>query len=292
MYSIFRDSDNRELGTVGEGYTVKQNSECFQFIDTLLEANGGSHYDTAGALGNGSKIFCSVRVPKADISIGDDKQEVSLIFTTSHDGSMSHTAAISATRPVCQNTLKAALADATAMFRVRHTKNGDARLNRAKELMGSVTVNAKALEEKLNLLARRKMTRKSMVTILNVLFPVPKEENASTTRRENVISEVLTMYADNDNNTFPEQRGTAYNMLNAITQFTDHARTVRMTKDRDGMSVVQARAENAAVGSGDALKASALAVIERETVNTPDNADAFVSPMDDVTFMQSIGIKF
>ena len=37
-YSIFRDTDGAELASnVGEGFTVKQNRECFQFVDDLLQ---------------------------------------------------------------------------------------------------------------------------------------------------------------------------------------------------------------------------------------------------------------
>ena len=69
-YSIFRDTDGAELASnVGEGFTVKQNRECFQFVDDLLQANGGAHYDSAGALGNGATIWCAVRVPRADITV-------------------------------------------------------------------------------------------------------------------------------------------------------------------------------------------------------------------------------
>jgi len=76
-YSIFRDVDGAELASnVGEGFTVKQNRECFQFVDDLLQDDGGAHYDSAGALGNGATLWCAVRVPRADIAVnGEDKSE-------------------------------------------------------------------------------------------------------------------------------------------------------------------------------------------------------------------------
>jgi hypothetical protein len=103
-YSIFRDTDGAELvSNVGEGFTVKQNRECFQFVDDLLQDNGGAHYDSAGALGNGATIWCAVRVPRADIAVsGEDRSESYLVFTTAHDGSMAHTAALSSVRVVCR----------------------------------------------------------------------------------------------------------------------------------------------------------------------------------------------
>jgi len=127
-YTIVRSSDNAQLGTVGPDFTVKQNSECFRFVDTLLEANGGAHYDSAGALGNGSKIWCAVRVPKADINpVPGDSHESYLVFATAHDGSMAHTVKLTTVRVVCQNTLNSALSGEGAIFRVKHTQAADVR---------------------------------------------------------------------------------------------------------------------------------------------------------------------
>jgi phage/plasmid-like protein (TIGR03299 family) len=266
-YTIFRDSDNAQLGTVGEGFIVKQNRECFQFVDTLLEANGGSHYDSAGALGNGARIWCAVRVPKADISIGDDKHQTYLVFTTAHDGSMAHTAKLTTVRVVCQNTLNSALSSEGAMFRVKHTRSADIRLDRAKSLMTGITVDAANLQTKLLQLSQRKMTKDTMIIVLNRLFPAPKELEANQTRRENVLTEVLNLYQSNDNNAFPEFAGSAYNLLNAVTEYTDHYRSARITENRSGMSVSHARAENAVTGTGDKLKSTALAVIDEVTSN-------------------------
>lgn len=295
-YTIFRDSDNAQLGYVGPDFTVKQNADCFRFVDTLLEANGGSHYDSAGALGNGAKIWCSVRVPKADISIGDDKHESYLMFSTAHDGSMAHTVKLTTVRVVCQNTLNSALSGAGEMFRVKHTKNADVRMDRAKQLMTGVRMDAQQLEQKLRLLASRKMTRETMVQVLNRLFPSPKEETANTTRRENVLTEVLNLYASNDKGAFPEIQGSAYNLLNAVTEYTDHFRSARITEARQGMTVEQARAENAVAGTGDKLKSSALAVIEEVTTDALSTHTPFdspiISPMDDAQFLKAIGIRY
>lgn len=275
-YTIFRDSDNAELGTVGEGFTIRQNDQHFQFVDALLEANGGSHYDSAGALGNGAKIWCAVRVPKADITVaGVDKSETYLVFATAHDGSMAHTAKLSSVRVVCQNTLSAAMSDEGACFRVKHTRNADARLEQAKKVVLGVAMDAKRLEDKLNMLAARRLTRDTMVSALDRLFPKPKEENASPasiTKRENLLADVLALYESNDRDTFPSIRGTAYNLLNAVTEYTDHFRNARLTESRmdAGYSQVQARAENAVTGTGDRLKTQALEVLLEVSAGLPE----------------------
>src|SRR5579864_4686782 len=64
-YGIFRDTDNAFLGSVGDVYSPIQNKVAFEFVDTLIEA-AGSHYESAGALGRGERIWCLARVPEAD----------------------------------------------------------------------------------------------------------------------------------------------------------------------------------------------------------------------------------
>lgn len=266
-------------------------------MDTLLEANGGAHYDSAGALGNGARIWCAVRVPKADILVaGEDKQETYLVFTTAHDGSMAHTVKLTAVRVVCQNTLQASLSDSGAMLRVKHTRNADARLADASRLITGVTVDARALETKLNTLARRRMTRQSMVTILNRLFPQAEDASASTTRRQNILSDVLALYESNDKNAIPSIRGTAYNLLNAVTEYTDHVRTARITDAKTGYTLTQARAESAVSGSGDKLKSLALATIEEVTTDAPETGPSNrltgqTWGMSDADFAKALGIK-
>lgn len=82
----------------------------------------------------------------------------------------------------------------------------------------------------MNLLATRKMTREAMGSILDRLFPQSKDANGKpqdSTRRNNILSDVLRCYESNDRNAFPEQPGTAYNLLNAVTEYTDHMRSAR-----------------------------------------------------------------
>lgn len=284
-YSIFRDIDGALLAsTVGEGFTLKQNAECFQFVDDLLQANGGAHYDTAGALGNGATIWCAVRVPRADIEpVPGDIQHTYLVFTTAHDGSMAHTAFLSTVRPVCQNTLRAGISANTGILRIKHTRNADIRFQDAKRTMDGVVMDAEHLRDKLRLLAERRITRESMTAIMDRLFPKPKDEDSNQTRRDNILADVMRLYESNDNNAFPEVRGTAYNLLNSITEYADHYRTARLTDKRKDMTVDMARSESSAVGTGDRLKSQALEVITELTAGAPLNRISVSVPRSDIS---------
>jgi len=267
-YGIFRDDNNKFVGSVGDRYVPIQNRDCFDFVDTLLGVETGAHYETAGALGNGYKIWTLARIPRGDFEIGNgDTHQMYLLFSTSHDGSLACSAKITDVRVVCNNTLNQAIASEGQLLRIKHTANAADKLDRAKQLMGNAIRNSNDLAEKMKTLAERKIDRETMTAIMDRLFPKPKDES-SQTRRNNTVIDVLQRYDSNDRNAFPEQRGTAYNMLNAITNFADYGRTSRVTNKNSGSTPEQARFESALLGSGAMLKNQALEVILEETSNS------------------------
>jgi len=172
-----------------------------------------------------------------------------------------------------------------ALAKVKHTKSALERVKRAKRYMEVVKDNARSLEEKLNILAARRMTRESMTSILDKLFPVNKDENGKAserqTRRENILADVLKLYESNDSNANPGIRGSAYNLLNSVTEYTDWLRTGRVTEDKAaaGYTADRARAESSLFGSGDALKTKALEVILLDTQGNPvHTVQTFTAP--------------
>jgi len=262
-YSVFRDVDNACVASkIGAGFSIKQIKECFQFVDDLLGANEGSHYDSAGALYSGATIWISARVPKADIAIGDDKSEMYLVFTTAFDGTCAHTGFLSRVRIVCANTRRQALSMADSKLKIKHTKNAEQRFADARIVMNGVLMDSQKLQDKLNLLASKRVTRESLDSIFDRLFPKP-EDGSESKRRTGILEDIMALYESNDNNAFPEQRGTAYNLLNAVDEYVDHYRGIRVTESREalGMKPEVIRAENAVMGTGEKLKELALATI-------------------------------
>lgn len=208
-WGTFRDTDDVFLGVVGSGYTPIQHADAFGFMDTLMEAENGAHYESAGALGRGEKFWGLARVPY-DFRINgyDDKHETYLLFASSHDGSMAATAKLTTVRVVCNNTLNVALGTgAESAIRIKHTAHSPDRLAAAKKLLSGAAQSASTLRGKLEELAR--------------------------------------LFESNDGNAIPEIRGTAYNLLNACTEWCDHHRSVRVTDDRKGMSVDTIRKQSA-----------------------------------------------
>jgi len=102
-FANIRTDNNTVLGVVGKDYHIVQNKDAFTFFDSIVGGGSGILYQTAGALGQGERIFITAKLPNY-IRIGnsDDVIEKYIFLTTSHDGSGSITAAFTPIRIVCQ----------------------------------------------------------------------------------------------------------------------------------------------------------------------------------------------
>lgn len=57
FFANVRSSDGAVLGVVSDRYQVVQNAEAFAFTDALIGGEGQVHYETAGSLMGGRKIW-------------------------------------------------------------------------------------------------------------------------------------------------------------------------------------------------------------------------------------------
>ena len=105
------------LGVVSDDYVVVQNRDCFAFLANLL----GSElvFETAGSLWGGKQVFITAELPD-HITVGGDEVRPYVVLSAWHTGTGAIRAMTTPVRAVCDNTVRAALERARAVYRVRH----------------------------------------------------------------------------------------------------------------------------------------------------------------------------
>lgn len=149
---------NKGGRTVTSAYEVVQNVEAFEFFDNIVGSKQAI-FETAGALGNGERIFVTAKLPSNFRILGsNDIIENYLLFTSSHDGSSAVEVMFTPIRVVCNNTLTLALSRNVNKISMRHTSNVKDKLAQAARLMGLYKIYDTEFQELISKLAREQMT--------------------------------------------------------------------------------------------------------------------------------------
>jgi phage/plasmid-like protein (TIGR03299 family) len=209
------------LGDVGKAYRIWQNEELCSLLDTLVDESG-AHYETAGALDGGRKVFITMKIP-SHIKIGGvDPVDLYLAIVTSHDGSMSHTLMVTPVRIVCQNTLNCAFGNHSYMFKVRHTKGSDKIMAaQARELLGMSFNYMDAFQADAEKMIQATLTQQRFEEIIAKEFGAKEGAAAATvTRAEKKLDQMAELFADS--HTHEGVRSTVWAGFNALTEWADH----------------------------------------------------------------------
>jgi phage/plasmid-like protein (TIGR03299 family) len=122
-------------GIVGDTYKPFQNESLTDYLQTLTDESG-AFLDTAGSMRGGADVFVTMKLPATMPVGGVDELDVNIAILNNHSGNRAITGLITPTRIVCANTQRAALGNATASFKVRHTENAGDRVQQAREQLG------------------------------------------------------------------------------------------------------------------------------------------------------------
>lgn len=222
-FSTLRTDTGQILGDrIGKNYTIVQNSEAFEFFDTLT-GTGAAIYETAGVLGIGEKIFITAKMPDTiRIEGTDDLTEVYVLLTSSHDGSGSIIAAVTPIRVVCANTLNMALSQTTNRVAIRHSTIVKERLADAHRVLGISKIFVEEAQETFNYLSKKYVSDDAVKELIRTLF---NDQERDSTRIKNIEDAVLECYF-----TGVGQKnivGTAWGAINGITFYLDHVKSYR-----------------------------------------------------------------
>lgn len=250
-YCTVRSDTKTALGVVGEQYSVVQNHEAFDFMDSLVE-DGEIRYEVAGALFGGKTVWMLAKLPKDTKVSNDDVVGNYLLLTNSHDGGRMCSVAFTTIRVVCANTYRLANAgNLKNEFKIRHSGNIADKLATAQQVLGLATEAADDFAKAANALSFKDV--KSQQQIDNFLMGVlgVKGPDDLTKQQKAVKAELERLFHEGTGSDLSTAKNKYWGLFNAVTEFVDHAKPKREGKVN---SSADNRASEAHWGGGNAMK--------------------------------------
>jgi len=233
-FANIRTDNNAVLGVVGKDYHIVQNREAFNFFDAIVGGGDGILYETAGALGQGERIFITAKLPDyIRVGNGDDVTEKYIFLTTSHDGSGSITAAFTPIRIVCQNTLNASLRNMSNVVRIKHTSGAKQRLDNAHKVMGLANTLSSQLEAIFNQWTKVQVSDREVRKLIQLALCPNKETlthlekgnyDEISTAFKNTVDDAFAYAMTSDTQQMNTTKGTLYGAYNAVTGYYQNVR--------------------------------------------------------------------
>lgn len=185
------------LGIVSGRYEPLQNTDAFDFFNPIVDREK-SQFETAGALGDGERIWVMAKMPD-DIEVvrGDSCQKY-LLLSNTHTGQGSVIVKFTAIRVVCQNTLMLSLKDGQQAFGVRHSKLMTGRLQDIAELISAANEVYARAATLFRRMASTKIDNSGLAKYLELVFPktVSQRDKGVESERWTHIRQLLTTQKD------------------------------------------------------------------------------------------------
>jgi phage/plasmid-like protein (TIGR03299 family) len=243
---LFRSDTNSPLSVVSQRYKVVQPSEILEFYRDLTEVSG-FELETAGILKGGRKIWALARTGQSSTLKGNDVTNAYVLLATACDGTLATTAQFTSIRVVCNNTLAVALGSSTGAVKVPHNTSFDAQA--VKRQLGIAVGKWDSFMYAMKGLSERKVMSNEAANYVHRVFS-NLDKTTSQNTNERAMAKVMTLFDGRGKGAeLASSKGTAFGLLNSVTEFVDHERRARSADHR---------LESAWFGQGAALKEKAL----------------------------------
>ena len=246
---LYRSDTKTPLSVVSNRYQVVQPREVLEFYRDLTEISG-YELETAGVLKGGRKFWALARTGQETALKGNDQVNGYLLLATSCDGTLATTATPTTVRVVCNNTLTISLNGATRAIKVPHNTRFDSQA--VKKQLGIALSQWDEFMDRMHALAERKVQwNEAMSFFMEVLWgtsahdPIP---NVLPNKR--AMEKIQSLYEGKGRGSdMASARGTAWGLLNAVTEYVDHERRAKGP---------EYRMDSAWFGQGAVIKQKAL----------------------------------
>ena len=213
-------SDTDYLGVVGRDYVPVQNEACAELLDLLVDASG-AHFETAGSLRGGRRVFITLRMPHGIRVAGIDDLDLYLAVSTSHDGSMALRVDATPVRVVCANTQRLSLKRSVGHYTFRHTTNVKTKIAQARQAIGISYAYADAFTAEAERMLDTALAEDGFRAVCEQIWPTPPADAPSRTRTNHHRRAGTLEYLFTDAPTQASIRGTAWAGWQAITEYVD-----------------------------------------------------------------------
>lgn len=223
-HAIYRKDNNEVLGVVNNGHPqIVQNRDTFNTFNRMI--GNDLEVETAASLGRGETVFGCFKI-NGGFKVIDDDVDHYFVVLNDHlrtDGKI--TVLNTPVRVVCQNTLSAALSNSAYKLRIPITDDFSVNESMAIKLKESVGNAIDSLNRRAEKMLKMKITRSEIDTILDELFPYMTGSDGTmldnvANMNQSVVRDTFTQCLAVDN--LANYRGTAWQIMNALTDFTQH----------------------------------------------------------------------
>lgn len=250
---LYRSDNKLPLSVVSKDYEVVQPGVMLEFFRDLV-ASAGFVLDTAGMLFDGKRMWVLARVTDDAVIVGRDTVGGYLLLSTACDGSMATTGRFITIRVVCNNTLSMALnQDTKTLVKINHSSKFD-----PERMKNSLGIGRGQFEKFIG--AARALSKdniggqdaKDFVAklLIDTKTVTSKGDVQVAVRDSEAYGRILRLFngagAGAD---MAGSQGTAWGLVNAVTQYVDHHSAARTTSNR---------LNRAWFGKGDELKTASL----------------------------------
>lgn len=227
---LYRSDTKAPLSVVSKRFQVVQPGEILEFYRDLTACNG-FELETAGVLREGRKFWALARTGQSTTLKGRDKVDGYLLLATACDGTLATTAQFTSVRVVCNNTLSIALGNANGAIKVPHRSQFDP--DAVKRQLGITVSSWDGFVARMKALVERPVDPDSVEGLLRRVLIYQGQESKVTVVNEQALAAVRSLYEGGGRGAqLASSRGTAWGVLNSVTEYVDHHRRARSDDHR------------------------------------------------------------
>ena len=227
---LYRSDTKAPLAVVSKRFKVVQPGEILEFYRDLT-AHSGFELETAGVLREGRKFWALARTGQSTVLKGRDRVDGYLLLATACDGTLATTAQFTSVRVVCNNTLRVALAGASGAIKVPHRSRFDA--DTVKRQLGITVSSWDGFVARMKALVECPVDPDTVEGLLRRVLTYQVQDGKANVVNEQALATVRALYEGGGRGAMlASSRGTAWGLMNSVTEFVDHHRRARSDDHR------------------------------------------------------------